>query len=99
MDEPPNAVRCWEVDAEALALCPRLPRRHRLILGEQVSEAHRQAAERRELLGDIARAQAGHARLPPPRPRVLPTRGVAGDLDAALADVPARKSKALRGAA
>lgn len=62
--EPPNAARCWEVDRLALARCPRLPARHRVILGELVGEGERRAAELQELLDDIRRARGAVDSLP-----------------------------------
>jgi hypothetical protein len=91
--EPLAPARCWELDAGALARCTRLTRAQRLILGAELAEGARQAAELLELLGDIARARAASERQPPPRPRLVPARGVAGDLDAALAEIGDRKSK------
>jgi len=94
--EPRTPVRCWTVDVQALGRCPRLHKRHRLLLGAAVEEEARRAGEHFELMADIAKARASRAAAgldQPAAPRLVSAPGVVGDLKEALADLPERRSR------
>jgi hypothetical protein len=101
-------ARCWDVDRRALVRCEQLsPTVRQRLAREQLAaerEAREAAAERcaQEL---VCAAVAGWRQALEARPRIVPAvrlqapvRGVTGDLGAALALLPERRSKAARAA-